>query len=97
MLDEAGDVMVSCAEPKGVPHESNVSPPPSGTTFAKQLKVVASYNQPSSPAPNKVTLTFAAAGTYPFEADYTECDQGALAFTIGAAKGVIVPQRGACK
>lgn len=59
---------------------SNV--PSSGLTPFENYAVMGSYNQPSSPTRNSVTVNFPAPGVYPFEIDYTECCGGQLALTL---------------
>ncbi|WP_075072943.1 RHS repeat-associated core domain-containing protein [Longilinea arvoryzae] len=59
---------------------SNV--PASGKTPFENYAVMGSYNQPSSPTRNSVTVNFPAPGVYPFEIDYTECCGGQLALTL---------------
>jgi RHS repeat-associated protein/uncharacterized repeat protein (TIGR01451 family) len=60
-----------------------INVPPSGATPFENLSVIASFNRPSSPAGNTIVAQFPAAGTYPYEVDYTECRGGELALTIG--------------
>jgi hypothetical protein len=68
---------------------SNVSPLPS--TPGQGFPVVGSYNIPSAPAQNTVTVSFTAAGTYPIEMDYTECCGGQLALVLGTTFGNPIP------
>ncbi|PKO04434.1 MAG: hypothetical protein CVU41_16860 [Chloroflexi bacterium HGW-Chloroflexi-3] len=56
--------------------------PSSGLTTFENYAVMGSYNQPSSPTRNSVTVNFPAPGVYPFEIDYTECCGGQLALTL---------------
>jgi uncharacterized membrane protein len=59
-----------------------VNPPASGLTPFEDLPVVASYNVPSSPAGNTVTIHFPKPGIYPYELDYSECCGGQLSMTM---------------
>ncbi len=59
--------------------------PPAGPFTV--YRVVGSYNHPSSPARNQLTVSFPAAGTYPIELDYTEASAGELAITLGTTYG----------
>jgi RHS repeat-associated protein/uncharacterized repeat protein (TIGR01451 family) len=56
--------------------------PASGRTPFEDYPIMGSYNQPSSPARNSVTVNYPAPGIYPFEIDYTECCGGQLALTL---------------
>ena len=62
-----------------------INPPTSGRSTFTNLPVVGSYNQPSSPSANSVTVNFPVAGTYPYEVDYSECCGGQLALTMTTA------------
>lgn len=64
---------------------------PPAASEVQGYRVVGSYNQPSSPAQNTVTVSFPAAGTYPIEVDYTECCGGQLALTLGTSYGNPIP------
>jgi len=59
---------------------SYANAPPSGPFTG--YRVVGSYNGPSSPAANNVTVYFPHGGLYPVELDYTECCGGSLSFTV---------------
>lgn len=64
-----------------------------GSTPFKAYPVVGSYNQPSAPAQNTVTVNVPAGGTYPIELDYTECCGGQEALVLGTSfANPIVPQ-----
>src|SRR5690606_32349768 len=56
----------------------------SGVTAFEGLPVVGSFNQTTPPIGNSVTVHFPAAGTYPYELDYTECCGGQLVLTMAA-------------
>jgi len=56
--------------------------PVSGLTPFENYAVMGSFNQPSAPTRNSVTVKFPAPGVYPFEIDYTECCGGQLALTL---------------
>lgn len=56
------------------------NPPPAGPFTG--YKVVGSYNGPSAPTANNVTVYFPRGGRYPVELDYTECCGGPLSFTV---------------
>lgn len=64
---------------------------PAGVTPQTGLPVVGSYNLPSSPTLNQLTVAFPAAGSYPIEVDYTECCGGQLALTIGTTAANPIP------
>jgi len=52
--------------------------------------IVGSYNVESSPNQNNLVVGFPAAGTYPFELDYSDCCSGTQALTV-LANGVPIP------
>jgi hypothetical protein len=52
--------------------------------------IVGSYNVESTPNQNNLVVGFPAAGTYPFELDYSDCCEGTLALTA-LANGVPIP------
>ncbi len=60
---------------------ADTNPPPSGQTPFMNFPVMGAYNVPTSPSGNQITVSFPAAGTYPFELDYSECCGGQLAVT----------------
>jgi RHS repeat-associated protein len=51
--------------------------PPSSTAF-HGYPVMGSFNMITAPVTNRVTVNFPAAGTYPYEVDYTNSNQAAL-------------------
>ena len=57
--------------------------PPSISPF-EGYPIVGSYNTDSDPTQNDLVVNFPAAGTYPFELDYSECCAGRLALTLKA-------------
>lgn len=57
--------------------------PASGVGPFTGYPVVGAYNQASAPTQNTVTVNFPAAGTYPMEADYTECCGGQESSVLG--------------
>ncbi len=59
--------------------------PASGVGPFTGYPVVGAYNQASAPTQNTVTVNFPAAGTYPMEADYTECCGGQESFVLGTS------------
>lgn len=58
--------------------------PAGGVTPFERLPVMGAYNAPTSPVANTVVVSFPAAGTYPYEVDYSECCGGQLALTVAA-------------
>src|SRR5262249_16684986 len=64
------------------PASSHGNPPPSGRTAFENLPVMGDFNAPTPPAARSVTVHFPAAGSYPYEVDYTECCGGSLALTM---------------
>ncbi|MGZ5445178.1 MAG: Ig-like domain-containing protein [Thermoanaerobaculia bacterium] len=58
--------------------------PAGGVTPFEQLPVMGAYNAPTAPVANTVVVRFPAAGTYPYEVDYSECCAGQLALTVAA-------------
>ncbi len=52
--------------------------------------IVGSYNVESAPNQNNLVVGFPAAGTYPFEMDYSDCCSGTQALTV-LANGVPIP------
>jgi hypothetical protein len=69
---------------------------PLSATPGQKLPVVGSYNVPSAPAQNQVTVNFPSAGTYPLELDYTECCGGQLALVLGTTFGNPIPPAATC-
>jgi len=53
--------------------------------------VVESYNVESEPAHNDLVVNFPAAGSYPFELDYSNCCDGTLTLTVFANGAPIPP------
>lgn len=71
------------------------NPPASGVTAFLGYPVVGSYNNPTSPVANQVTVHFPGPGTYPYELDYSECCGGQLVLTMtNHASGRGVPPTG---
>jgi RHS repeat-associated protein len=69
-----------------------VGTPASGLSPFNSYPLMASYNIPSSPAPNTVTVYFPAPGVYPYEIDYFEIRSGELCLTVtNATTGHSVP------
>ncbi len=69
-----------------------VGTPASGLSPFKSYPLMASYNIPSSPAPNTVTVYFPAPGVYPYEIDYFEIRGAQLSLTVAnATTGHAVP------
>jgi RHS repeat-associated protein len=60
------------------------NPPPSGVTEFEGLPVMGCYNSGTSPVAHTIVVYFPAAGTYPYEVDYSECCAGQLALTMAA-------------
>jgi hypothetical protein len=69
---------------------------PLSSSPLQKLPVVGSFNVPSAPAQNQVTVSFPAAGTYPIEIDYTECCGGQLALVLGTTFGNPIPPSPSC-
>ena len=67
-----------------------VNPPPGGISYVKGYPVAGAFNFSEASNANDITVSFAAAGTYPLELDYNECCGGQLSITL-AASGTIVP------
>ncbi|MET0623972.1 MAG: DUF6531 domain-containing protein, partial [Pyrinomonadaceae bacterium] len=61
------------------------NPPASGRTPFEDLPVMGSFNNPTGPVANSITVFFPAAGSYPYEVDYSECCAGELALTMTTA------------
>jgi RHS repeat-associated protein len=58
------------------------NPPPSGLTPFQSYPVMGAFNTATAPVANNITVHFPAAGTYPYEIDYSECCSGELAVTM---------------
>ena len=65
--------------------------PPRG--YLRGDPVVGSFNVPSSPAQNTVSVHFPGAGSYPIELDYTECCGGQLSLVLGTSFGNPIPPK----
>lgn len=70
--------------------------PPSGRTAFTNLPVMGAFNSATAPIANSIVVHFPAAGTYPYELDYTECCAGqeALTMTVGQSNFKGVPPTG---
>src|ERR1041385_4707389 len=77
--------------------DSLVKPPASGLTPFQGYPVMGAFNTATAPVANNVTVHFPAAGTYPYEVDYTECCAGQLVITMtsNVTGGHGVPPSGA--
>jgi RHS repeat-associated protein/uncharacterized repeat protein (TIGR01451 family) len=64
-----------------------VNAPASGITEFQGYTVMGSYNQPTAPVRNTIVVHFPAAGSYPYEIDYSECCAGELALTMTQGSG----------
>jgi RHS repeat-associated protein len=62
------------------------NPPPSGRTPFEDMPVMGAYNNATAPVANGVTVFFPAAGSYPYEVDYSECCNAQLALTMTTAE-----------
>ncbi|MEO8379140.1 MAG: Ig-like domain-containing protein [Acidobacteriota bacterium] len=58
--------------------------PAGNVTPFEQLAVMGAYNAPTGPVGNTIVVSFPAAGSYPYEVDYSECCGGQLALTVAA-------------
>ncbi|HEV8579091.1 MAG TPA: Ig-like domain-containing protein [Thermoanaerobaculia bacterium] len=58
--------------------------PAGGLTPFESLPVMGAYNSPTAPVANTIVVNFPAAGSYPYEVDYSECCAGQLALTVTA-------------
>lgn len=58
--------------------------PAGGVTPFENLPVMGAYNSPTAPVANTIVVHFPAAGSYPYEVDYSECCAGQLALTVAA-------------
>jgi RHS repeat-associated protein/uncharacterized repeat protein (TIGR01451 family) len=70
--------------------------PPSGVTAFENLPVMGAFNSATAPVANTIVVHFPAAGTYPYELDYTECCAGqeVLTMTVGQTNSKGVPPTG---
>lgn len=70
--------------------------PPSGFTAFENLPVIGAFNNATAPVGNTIVVHFPAAGTYPYELDYTECcgGQEVLTMAVGQANSKGVPPTG---
>lgn len=59
--------------------------PASGLTAFQQFPVMGAYNKSTPPVGNTVTVHFPAAGSYPYELDYSEGTAGQLVVTAATA------------
>lgn len=58
--------------------------PAGNVTEFESLAVMGAYNSPTAPVANTIVVHFPAAGSYPYEVDYSECCAGQLALTVAA-------------
>ena len=67
-----------------------------GFTPFENLPVMGGFNVATAPVANTIVVHFPAAGTYPYELDYSECCGGllALAMTVGQSNFRGVPPTG---
>jgi RHS repeat-associated protein len=70
--------------------------PASGLTAFENLPVIGAFNNATAPVANTIVVHFPAAGTYPYELDYTECcgGQEVLTMTVGQTNSKGVPPTG---
>jgi RHS repeat-associated protein len=70
--------------------------PPSGLTPFESLPVLGAFNNATAPVANTIVVHFPAAGSYPYELDYTECcgGQEALTMAVGQTNSKGVPPTG---
>lgn len=70
--------------------------PPSGVTAFEGLPVMGAFNSATAPVANTIVVHFPAAGSYPYELDYTECCAGqeVLTMTVGQTNSKGVPPTG---
>ncbi|MES1240880.1 MAG: Ig-like domain-containing protein [Acidobacteriota bacterium] len=73
--------------------------PADGKTPFEKLPVIGAYNAATAPVANRIVVHFPAAGTYPYEVDYSECCAGELALTVtaGNVSSTGVPPTGSLK
>ena len=70
------------------------NPPASGLTAFQSYPVMGAFNFPTAPVANSVTVHFPAAGTYPYELDFTECCGGQIALTMAGTNSHGIPPSG---
>lgn len=58
--------------------------PAGGLTPFENLPVIGAFNAATAPVANTIVAHFPAAGSYPYEVDYSECCAGQLALTVTA-------------
>ena len=58
------------------------NPPPGLVTPFERLPWMGDFNGPTAPVANSIVVHFPAAGSYPYELDYSECCAGQLAITM---------------
>jgi RHS repeat-associated protein/uncharacterized repeat protein (TIGR01451 family) len=63
-----------------------VNVPASGVTPFETLTVVGAFNIPTGPVANTIVVHFPAAGSYPYEVDYSECCGGQIALTMASGQ-----------
>lgn len=70
--------------------------PPGGVTAFSGFPVVGAFNSATAPVANTIVVHFPAAGSYPYELDYTECcgGQESLTMAVGQANSKGVPPTG---
>src|SRR6185369_333657 len=72
--------------------------PAGGLTPFESLPVIGAYNAATAPVANRIVVHFPAAGSYPYEVDYSECCAGQLALTVTAGNvSTGVPPTGSLK
>ncbi len=73
--------------------------PAGNVTPFESLPVMGAYNSPTAPVANTIVVHFPAAGSYPYEVDYSECCGGQLALTVAAGNlgATGVPPTGSLK
>jgi len=62
-----------------------VNAPASGLTPFQGYPVMGSFNQPTSPVANSITVNFPSAGSYAYEVDYSECCGGQVSLTMATS------------
>jgi RHS repeat-associated protein len=70
--------------------------PASGLTAFESLPVMGAFNTDTAPVANRIVVHFPAAGSYPYELDYTECCAGqeVLTMTVGQTNSKGIPPTG---
>lgn len=61
---------------------ANTNLPASGLTPYLRLPLMGGFNAPSAPTARSITVYFPAAGTYPYEVDWSDCCYAELAMTL---------------